>query len=83
MVPEGLKIISSKLSTTQSKLIRKFNAISSGCDSNNEINITSRFNYSSTNADFILFVGAVKSDQAFLAKASYCLLGNNDKILIH
>ena len=75
VIPEGIRILQSKLKVTSNQLIPAFN--SSYCDDSGTLTNSTSYNSSTTNADFVLFLGAVNNPhEGYLAYATYCLLGN-------
>jgi hypothetical protein len=74
VIPEGIRILQSKLKVTSNQLIPAFN--SSYCNDGGTLTNSATYNSSTTNADFVLFLGAVdNSNEGYLAYATYCLLG--------
>jgi hypothetical protein len=76
ILPEGLKIIESRLKVTSNSLIPAFDGIENGCDDDGLINIDSKYKAQATEGDFILFAGVYNnSNNDTLAYASVCVLG--------
>lgn len=74
VIPEGVRILKSKLKVNSSKIIPQFNA--DGCDDNGKLTNSNTYSSSTTQGDFVLFLGVVnKPSESFLAYASYCVLG--------
>ena len=74
IIPEGLRILQSKLQVTSNKLIPTFN--SSWCEDSGTLTNNSSYASKTTNSDFILFVGAINDpNESFVAYSSFCLLG--------
>ena len=74
IIPEGLRIVQSKLQVTSHKIIPTFD--SSWCEDAGRLTNSTSYSSNSTNADFILFMGAINDpNESFLAYSSFCLIG--------
>ena len=78
IVPEGLKIISSKIDLKNSKKVGPFDPNSTDCGKSGEIKINPKYINSEVDTDFLIFVGAKPLSPALLAYSSHCHLGNPD-----
>lgn len=74
VIPEGVRILKSKLRVNSNKIIPTFN--SHFCDDKGTLSNSDSYASSTTQGDFLLFLGAVnKSDGSSVASASFCVLG--------
>ena len=82
IIPEGIKILRSKLKVRSGKVIPPFNPFNANCNdfenSKPNINIRSNFHKQNIRADFLLYIGVVnRPDDNFLAYATFCVTGKN------
>lgn len=77
VIPEGTKLLQSKLQVTSTSIIPAFNAEAEGCDDEGNISIDSKYASQVTEGDFLLFVGSKKLSDDVEGYAGACLLGND------
>jgi hypothetical protein len=84
IIPESVRQLEMRLKVTSNQTIPAFNPSDAGCSDEGLSSISSVYESTTTNADFILLLGAVnKPDEGYLAYATFCVLGkffNNKKV---
>ena len=80
IIPEGIKVLKSKLKVRSARVIPPFNPFNANCNdfekSKPNINIRSNFHKTTTRADFLLYIGVInKPNDNFLAYATFCVTG--------
>jgi hypothetical protein len=76
VIPEAIKEIQLRLQVTSNEVIPPFDPVGNFCDDTGKIQISSTYKSTTTNADFILFLGAINEENStFMAYSNYCLLG--------
>lgn len=80
VIPEGLKILKSKIKLKSAKVIPPFDPFESGCDDISlygpTLDITSDFHTKTTRADYLLYIGVVNDEEDdFLAYGTFCVKG--------
>ena len=76
VIPEGVRVLQSKLKVNSNQTIPAFNPTNNYCDDNGLLTFDSKYQNGTTEGDFILFLGVTnKPSEGYLAYATFCLLG--------
>jgi hypothetical protein len=74
VIPAGIKVLQSKLQITSNRIVSTFN--SAWCNDNGTLNNSTSYGSNTTDADFVLFMGAVNNpNESYLAYATFCVTG--------
>ena len=78
VIPESLKILSSKLKVNSNQIIPAFDPGWNYCDDQGKLTITDSYKTNTTDGDFLLFLGVVnKPNEGYLAYATFCFVGES------
>jgi hypothetical protein len=75
VVPQGLLRLSQLLKVTDKNHMPVLGSQLDSCTDNGKLSIPDNYRTGHIDADFLLFVGSVKSSESYLAYAAYCVLG--------
>ena len=79
IIPEGVRILQSKLKVNSNQIIPAFDPNYHWCDDNGLFTFDSSYKTSTNEGDFILFLGVRnKPNESYLAYATFCYSGNFD-----
>ena len=83
VIPEGIKILQSKLSVNSNQIIPSFDVTGKLCNRLNLITFDESYKTNITNGDFLLFLGVINQpDAAYAALSVFCFVGNKFKIFL-
>ena len=83
VIPEGVRILKTKLKVNSNQVIPAFDPDRNYCDDNGRLTFDTKYKNGTTDGDFILFLGVANApSEGYLAYATFCLLGSKSTILI-
>ena len=76
VIPEGIRVLESKLKVNSNQIIPAFDPEANYCDDNGLLSFNSSYKNGTTEGDFILFLGVTNApSEGYLAYATFCLVG--------